>query len=282
MKNKIETPGVAMKYPFIKTTFAALCLLGGSLATGAASAATCNFGSGGSDSLQSILDNITTAPVPGDSSVDVTTDCLADANDSYWSIEGSGGSIATFIVEIAGQASTNTLGIYDATDSTNFVQLFSGADTAGSQVRVSILADGSVFVNGADSGNDFASINLFGYYLGSASDSPTYFSDTGLNPDGGDHMFAYAGKGDTIQISPYAPGVWPDDSYILAWEDLPVAPSNGLSNSCSGDCITYGDGDYNDLVLYVESVQPVPVPAAVWLFGSGLLGLVGIARRRKA
>ena len=28
--------------------------------------------------------------------------------------------------------------------------------------------------------------------------------------------------------------------------------------------------------------NPVPVPAAVWLFGSGLLGLVGIARRKKA
>lgn len=27
---------------------------------------------------------------------------------------------------------------------------------------------------------------------------------------------------------------------------------------------------------------PVPVPAAVWLFGSGLLGLVGIARRKKS
>lgn len=26
---------------------------------------------------------------------------------------------------------------------------------------------------------------------------------------------------------------------------------------------------------------PIPVPAAVWLFGSGLLGLVGVARRRK-
>ena len=27
-------------------------------------------------------------------------------------------------------------------------------------------------------------------------------------------------------------------------------------------------------------VSPVPLPAAVWLFGSGLLGLVGVARRR--
>ena len=27
---------------------------------------------------------------------------------------------------------------------------------------------------------------------------------------------------------------------------------------------------------------PVPIPAAVWLFGSGLLGLVGVARRKKS
>ena len=30
------------------------------------------------------------------------------------------------------------------------------------------------------------------------------------------------------------------------------------------------------------ATSPIPVPAAVWLFGSGLLGLVGIARRKKA
>lgn len=29
-------------------------------------------------------------------------------------------------------------------------------------------------------------------------------------------------------------------------------------------------------------VAPVPVPAAAWLFGSGLLGLIGVARRKKA
>ena len=32
----------------------------------------------------------------------------------------------------------------------------------------------------------------------------------------------------------------------------------------------------------VIDVAPVPVPAAVWLFGSGLIGLAGIARRKKA
>lgn len=27
---------------------------------------------------------------------------------------------------------------------------------------------------------------------------------------------------------------------------------------------------------------PIPVPGAIWLFGSGLAGLLGVARRRKA
>ena len=34
-------------------------------------------------------------------------------------------------------------------------------------------------------------------------------------------------------------------------------------------------------VRMTGTIQAVPVPAAAWLFGSGLLGLVGIARRKK-
>ena len=33
---------------------------------------------------------------------------------------------------------------------------------------------------------------------------------------------------------------------------------------------------------HVSAYGVVPVPAAVWLFGSGLLGLIGMARRKKA
>ena len=39
---------------------------------------------------------------------------------------------------------------------------------------------------------------------------------------------------------------------------------------------TFVDPDFDDLTY-----QVVPVPAAVWLFGSGLLGLVSIAKRKK-
>lgn len=51
-----------------------------------------------------------------------------------------------------------------------------------------------------------------------------------------------------------------------------------------GDPSGFGGTAY-DLHLegtYTGDIEMVPVPAAVWLFGSGLLGLVGVARRRKA
>ncbi len=52
---------------------------------------------------------------------------------------------------------------------------------------------------------------------------------------------------------------------------------------------SYGgqSADYKGYGYYAWAVRPgdvaaVPVPAAVWLFGSGLLGLIGVAQRKKA
>jgi hypothetical protein len=45
-----------------------------------------------------------------------------------------------------------------------------------------------------------------------------------------------------------------------------------------------GGAEVGDFIVDYDTmtVSAVPVPTAVWLFGSGLLGLVGIARRKKA
>ena len=48
-----------------------------------------------------------------------------------------------------------------------------------------------------------------------------------------------------------------------------------------GGQIDVEEGDFGIRIDDV-SFNAVPIPAAVWLFGSGLLGLVGIARRKKA
>jgi hypothetical protein len=72
--------------------------------------------------------------------------------------------------------------------------------------------------------------------------------------------------------------------YILAvssdggasWTGDSFAACNSVSQSCS---VSFADGT----VLSVDAaIAAVPIPAAVWLFGSGLIGLVGVARRKKA
>ena len=56
---------------------------------------------------------------------------------------------------------------------------------------------------------------------------------------------------------------------------------------CRTDCLPFGvkvmlpddSATYADFT--VSGTSPIPVPAAAWLFGSGLVGLVGMARRKK-
>jgi len=61
----------------------------------------------------------------------------------------------------------------------------------------------------------------------------------------------------------------------------------GLYGSIGGIVLTGGTGFTGDFAFdfsgdgtAVADVAPVPLPAAVWLFGAGLLGLVGVGRNR--
>lgn len=71
------------------------------------------------------------------------------------------------------------------------------------------------------------------------------------------------------------------DGEILAFS-FDFTADAGTSLLISG---SYTDSNFLDAAISsstLASVSAVPVPAAVWLFGSGLIGLVGLAKRRKA
>ena len=256
-----------MKTKLLILSIAALCF-----SAAPAMAAIFDGTATGGDALQGVLDGITVAPI-GDSSVDVYTDDIHDAYDSYWAITGTGTSASTLIVELADFAPTNKFGVYDYANKANKVEIFAGAAAAGAKAAISMQDDGSVLLNFVDTGIDFAG-NWFGFYLdataGNNDPQSIWYSDTSLNVDSLDHMYAYQGKNiDTVKLPGSISGVWTDNEYVLAFEDLranPVPP--------------YGsDLDYTDFVVMVESV--VPVPGAVLL---GILGLsaAGIKLRRFA
>jgi len=92
------------------------------------------------------------------------------------------------------------------------------------------------------------------------------FSGWGINING---VFWDMGNGGTATISCSSSACADGDSYTLDYSaTVPV-----------GEPIGFGGVFYQ---LHLEGrISAVPVPAAIWLFGSGLIGLAGVVRARK-
>ena len=129
-----------------------------------------------------------------------------------------------------------------------------GNDDFMSLLYVSSVEGQSNIFTGADSGSPFRfGLDPSGSPLLSSNAADNIFCGSSACMNGQDHMVSWL-----ITGGDYA------GDFVFAWEDLKHL----------------GDKDYNDLVVRVSGVAVVPVPAAAWLFGSGLLGLATIVRRR--
>ena len=88
-------------------------------------------------------------------------------------------------------------------------------------------------------------------------------------------------------------GVIAANGYQTVWTGLGSTLQSWLDGSTTNNGLFFADTGFtlgeNEETLATNvywtidaQISAVPVPAAAWLFGSGLLGLVGVARRKKA
>ena len=107
------------------------------------------------------------------------------------------------------------------------------------------------------------------------------FTDTGTSYDG-NMVFSWsanpsipvASSWDVMNNSGGAPGSIGDSATVTVNSATILATSSafpGFQPFFSGSLEKVSGG----------GTAPIPVPAAAWLFGSGLMGLVGVARRRR-
>jgi len=181
-------------------------------------------------------------------SVGESINVLTDQQDiQRWQATVSNNSTFTIQVELAGNAGSNTYGLYNASlAAPPLYQLFPGGATNGWFAVASFrTAPVRVVVNTFDASAAFvgqgiflgADRNDFGLYL-LQQGGFTFYTQDARNPGGVAQALTYAGTGIN------------SGSWWLAFEDL---------TSSQGS-----DYDFDDAVLFMESVNPTPVSKTTW------------------
>jgi hypothetical protein len=206
----------------------------------------------------------------------------------------TGISISTILGGLSG--STTVLG-----SDANLAALFA-ADVAGDSIEFAVL--GGQYT-GSPSTVNFQHAGVAQFLTTTLNNSTVSLSAAttgslthmaGLNTDVGTINSNSGGANSVEGANPATSGVWDvtNSAGTAYWDGAGVANGNTLGTSANLYYVTGGGGIASKVSTVLEATaslsaagltltgsgSAVPLPAAVWLFGSGLLGLAGVARRK--
>jgi hypothetical protein len=168
---------------------------------------------------------------------------------------------------------------------TKTIYALTGLVTILSVARV----DAATIFAPTDGNTNFLAGNLTGAQLAMFDDSDQSYGGSSLAVQLGDQVGFVGGLSDFVATNASNnPGsqtltLTGSDNFILglsidngaSW----LADSSVVSAGINAYTVSFASGN-NVIQVDVQVIPAIPVPAAVWLFGSGLLGLIGIARRK--
>jgi len=171
---------------------------------------------------------------------------------------GSSGAAGQTIVAGNPGSAANLNELNPAANIIKQANLLPGAWTPGQQIDISLDIRGTTGAGGV------FFVELFSELTGGGTSSAVIL--------GGGPQF------------PASPTAWQTLNFTgIAGPDTSGGITLQLNAACAPVAGRISDFDVDNVRIFADvEVAPVPVPAAAWLFGSALLGLGGVARRRKA